>query len=535
MREGGDEGVSGVLTVGDVLAARARLRPEKLAAKDSRRSLTFQHWDERSTALANAMLGLGLSKGDRVAVLAYNCLEWMELYVALARAGLIAVPMNFRLAGREMTYIVQDCQAAALVVQHDLVDVVTSIAGDLDIPADRFVHFGATSTPEGWSSYETLIGQADLTGPSVTVVGEDTWALMYTSGTTGRPKGAIRSHQGTAVMSLVTALDMGFSADEIGLLVMPMCHANSLYFSFALAYIGATCIIDDHHSFDPEELLRTLAANRVTFTSLVPTHYIMIVGLPEAIRRRYDVSRVRKLMISSAPARRDTKLAVMDYFTNSGLYELYGSTEAGWVTLLRPDEQLSKAGSVGREWTGSGAIRLIGPDGQEVADGEVGELFSRTPYTFDGYWNDPVKTQAAFRGAWCSVGDLARRDQDGYYFLVDRKSNMIISGGENVYPSEVENLIGSHPAVRDVAVIGLPDDVWGERVHAVVVAHPDADADEQDLLAWCKDRIAGYKRPRSLSFIAETEMPRTLSGKILHRALRERWLASGTTTPAPDR
>jgi acyl-CoA synthetase (AMP-forming)/AMP-acid ligase II len=474
-------------------------------------------------------LALGLSKGDRVALLAYNCLEWMELYAALARVGLIAVPINCRLAGPEITYIVKDCQAAAFVVQHDLVDVVTAIIGDLQIPADRFVHFGPEEAPEGWSSYETLISQADSTSPLVAVAAEDVWALMYTSGTTGRPKGAIRTHAATAVMSLITAIDMEFTADDVALLVMPMCHANSLYFSFAFAYLGATCIIDDHRSFDPEDLLRILAENAVTFTSLVPTHYIMILGLPEHLKRRYDVSRVRKLMISSAPARRDTKLAIMDYFTNSGLYELYGSTEAGWVTLLRPGEQLTKVGSVGREWTGSGAIKLIGPDGKEVPDGEVGELFSRTPYTFEGYWNDPDRTKEAFRGAWCSVGDLARRDSDGYYHLVDRKNNMIITGGENVYPSEVENLLGAHPAVKDVAVIGVPDDIWGERVHAVVVAHPEAEVDEQQLLAWSKQRMAGYKRPRSIDFIGEADIPRTLSGKILHRVLRQHWLAESNS------
>ena len=180
----------------------------------------------------------------------------------------------------------------------------------------------------------------------------DTWALMYTSGTTGKPKGAIRNHQGSALISLVTALDMGFTREDTALLVMPMCHANSLYFAFTFTYLGATCVVDDHRHFDPEALLATMAAQRVTFTSLVPTHYIMTLGLPDKTKAAYDVGHVRKLMISSAPARKDTKLAILDHFRNSQLYELYGSTEAGWVTLLRPDEQIDHLGSVGREWTG---------------------------------------------------------------------------------------------------------------------------------------------------------------------------------------
>jgi acyl-CoA synthetase (AMP-forming)/AMP-acid ligase II len=461
-----------------------------------------------------------------VALLAYNCLEWMELYVALARAGLVAVPINFRLVGAEIHYIAEHCEADAFVVQDDLVEPVMSIRDQLDIATERLIHFGPGVPPPGWTCYETLIEHGSTSYPEVEVKPEDPWALMYTSGTTGRPKAAIRSHSATAVMSFVTAIDMGFMDHDTALLVMPMCHANSLYFSFALAYIGASCVIDDQKHFDPERLLKTLSEQQVSFTSLVPTHYIMMLGLPDTTKRKYDVSTVRKLMISSAPARRETKLAIMEHFASSGLFELYGSTEAGWVTLLRPDEQLTKLGSVGREWTGSGPIKLLDPDGNEVPDGETGELFSRTPYVFDGYWKSPEKTAEAFRGPWCSVGDLARRDEDGYYHLVDRKANMIISGGENIYPSEVENLLGAHPAVKDVAVIGVPNDQWGEAVHAVVVLHADGGkVSEEEMIEWCRPRIAGYKRPRSITFVAETEMPRTATGKILHRTLRDRWLA----------
>ena len=516
--------MSQLLNVAEVVATQARLRPDKIGARDSRRALSFRQWHERASRLANALRGLGLEPGDRVAVLAYNCVEWMEIYVGLARAGLIAVPINFRLVGQEIRYITQHCEARAFVVQDELVDRVESIGDGLDIPPQRFITFGAAPTATGWTSYEGLIGRASASEPGVTVRPEETWALMYTSGTTGKPKGAIRSHAGSALISLITALDLGFTGEDTALLVMPMCHANSLYFSFSFTYCGATCVIDDRKSFDPELLLRTLAEERVTFTSLVPTHYIMMLALPEATKRQYDVTSVSKLMISSAPARRDTKLAIMDQFPSSQLFELYGSTEAGWVTLLRPQEQLTKLGSIGREWTGSGPIKLLDADGQEVPDGEVGELFSRTPYAFDGYWRDAERTAEAFRGAWCSVGDMARRDEDGYYYLVDRKSNMIISGGENVYPSEVEAVLGAHPAVKDVAVIGLPDDTWGERVHAVVVPHPGSSATEADIIEWCRERMAGYKRPRSVSFITEGEMPRTATGKILHRMLRERYV-----------
>jgi len=232
-------------------------------------------------------------------------------------------------------------------------------------------------------------------------------------------------------------------------------------------------------------------------------------------------------MISSAPARRDTKLEIMAYFKNSGLFELYGSTEAGWVTMLHPDEQFSKLGSVGRECVGSRPIRLLDADGNDVPHGEPGELYSCNSYTFDGYWKLPEKTKEAFRGDYCTVGDLARRDDDGYIHLIDRKSNMIISGGENVYPSEVESLIGGHPKVKDVAVIGIADEKWGERVHAVIIPRHGETPTSDEILDWCKDRIAGYKRPRSISFISEEDMPRTATGKILHRVLRAKHTAAG--------
>jgi len=517
--------MSGVLNVGEIVAAHARLQPGKIGARDSRRTLTFAQWNERSNRLANALLGLGLVKGDRVALLAYNRVEWLELYVALAKAGLVAVPVNFRLTTPEIEYIVANCEARAIVVQDALVEKAEPLrSSSVAVVADAWIHLGERPLPAGWRGYEALVDAGAACAPEQGVQPADTWALMYTSGTTGRPKGAIRNHQGSALISLVTALDMELTRDDTALLVMPMCHANSLYFSFTFTYLGATCVIDDHQSFDPEALLRTMAQQHVTFTSLVPTHYIMMLALPAATKARHDVSRMRKLMISSAPARRDTKLAILEHFRNSQLYELYGSTEAGWVTLLRPDEQLTHLGAVGREWTGSGPIRLLDLDGNDVPDGEVGELYSRTPYAFDGYWKNPQKTAEALRpDGYCSVGDLAQRDADGFIRLVDRKSNMIISGGENVYPSEVEEVVGRCPGVQDVAVIGISHETWGEAVHAVVVAHPDSKLTEAQVIDWCRERIAGYKRPRSVSFIREDEMPRTATGKILHRRLRERF------------
>ena len=512
-----------LLTMGEALSRNAWLYPDKCGARSLARSMTFPEWNRRACRLANALSGLGLGKGDRIAILAYNCVEWLEIYAATAKAGLIAVPINFRLRAEEIRYIVEDCAARAVIVQHDLIGSIAGFHGETALSIRNFIHFGRDDAPAGFASYEALIAAADEGEPTVKVAAEDIWVLIYTSGTTGKPKGAMRSHGSHALLNFATLLDMGIGRDDRCLLVMPMCHANSLNFASAFAYAGATCCVYDAKAFEPEHALRTMAETRATFTSLVPTHYVMILSLPDGTRARYDVGSMTRMLISSAPARKETKLAIMDCFRNSQLFELYGSTEQGWATLLRPEEQLTKLGSVGREFTGSAPIKLIAENGDEAADGEVGELYSRTPWCFEGYWNLPEKTAEAFRGPYLSVGDVARRDADGFYTLVDRKSNMIISGGENVYPSEVENLLGGHPNVRDVAVIGRPDPKWGEAVHAVVVLRAGASASEAELVDWCANRIAGYKRPKSVSFVADEEMPRTATGKILHRVLKARY------------
>ena len=506
--------------VGEMLALHARLFPDKIGASDLDRKMTFRLWHSRACRLANAFAGIGLSKGDRVCVLAYNCLEWLEIYAAAALAGIVAVPINFRLTGPEVRYIVENCEARALVVQDELLGLVESVRAEFPVPLPNFIHFGAAPRPAGYHAYEDLLVQARDSRPTIDIESSDPWTLMNTSGTTGQPKGAIRSHKGGAMLSLVTEVELGISRHDAALLVMPMCHANSLYFFGAFSYCGATCMVYSRKHFDPEHLVRTLAEGSATFTSLVPTHYSMMLDLSAATRARYNVDAVTKLMISSAPARRETKLAIMDYFKNSGLFELYGSTEAGWVTMLHPEEQFSKLGSVGRECVGSRPIRLLDADGNDVPDGEPGELYSCNDYTFDGYWKLPDKTKEAFRGDYCTVGDMARRDADGYIYLVDRKSNMIISGGENVYPSEVEALLGTHEKVKDVAVIGLGDATWGERVHAVIVPRDGTAPTEAEIIEWCRSRIAGYKRPRSVCFIRDDEMPRTATGKIQHRLLR---------------
>ena len=511
------------LPVSDILRMNAILYPDKMGAKDLYRSMTFKEWNERSCRLANALLGLGLQKGDKVAALAYNCVEWMEIYAAVAKAGLVVVPIMFRLAGPEITYICQNSESKAFIVAKEFVETVNGIRDDLDIPASNYIYFGDEKTPAGYQHYEELIAKASPAEPDVEVHHRDPWTIMYTSGTTGKPKGVVRSHESYIAQYLINEVEFGFNKNDIGLLVMPMCHVNSIFYSFVFTYCGGGVCVYNMVSFDPEHLLKVISEERITYTSLVPTHYIMILSLPDEVKSKYDVDCIRKLMCSSAPAREDTKLGILEFFKNSELYEAYGSTEAGLVTLLHPEDQLRKLGSIGREVIGTDRILLLDEDRNEVPDGEVGELFSRTPMVFDEYWKMPEKTKEVFFGEYFSAGDMAYRDEDGFYHLVDRKNNMIITGGENVFPSEVENVIGKHEAVKDVAVIGIPHEKWGEAVHAVVILHEGKAATAEEIIQFCRGKIAGYKIPKSVDFIKDEEMPRTGTGKILHRKLRERY------------
>jgi len=509
------------LTISDMVSSHARLRPQATGTLDSKRTLTFKEWDNRASGLAQGLMAKGLQPGERVALLAYNSIEWMEMYVALARAGLVAVPMNFRLTAPELLYIMQDAQVTGVIAGHDLFPLIEEVRHQL--PLKACVVFGGAPA-SGWLAYEEVVNTPWANSEWPDVSPQDVCALMYTSGTTGKPKGALRSHEASTLIAYATAMEMGFTRQDKGLLVMPLCHANSLYFANTFIHLGACVVIDDSVSFNPEGLLKNLAQHNITFTSLVPTHYIMVLGLAAEVKARYALASVARLLISSAPASERLKRDIMALFENGSLYELYGSTEAGWVTLLRPEDQLTKLGSVGREWAGSGPIKLLDENRQEVPDGEVGELFSCTPYAFEGYWQAPQKTAEAFAGAWVSVGDMAKRDADGYIWLIDRKSNMIISGGENVYPSEVENVLSSHPDIQEVAVVGVPHPKWGESVLAAVVLRDQASSSSQALQDFCSSRLAGYKRPRQFVFLQSQDLPRTATGKIVHRHLRQKFI-----------
>ena len=507
------------MNLGQNLKVNAKKFPRVTALKDSSRSFTYPEVNRRVNRLANGLTAMGLQKGDRVAVFLENSIEIIECYLATAKTGIVIVPINFRLVGKETAYILENSEASAIVVHDEFTPIIDGIRSSLHrIASNRFIVVGQ-DTP-GYRNYEAVLADGTEDEPQHAVLPSDTWILIYTSGTTGKPKGVLRSHESHVAFYLINAIDFGFSPKDICMNVMPLCHINSTYFTFTFLYIGGSVYVHPARSFRPEEILKIIEREKITFISLIPTHYNLILNVPEE-KRTYDVSSIRKLLCSSAPVRKQVKMDIMKFFPGVELYEGYGSTEAGIVTVLKPEDQMRKLGSIGYESLGTDFIKLLDENGNEVGTGEVGELYSRGPMLFDGYYKLPEKTKSAFRGEWFSAGDMARRDEDGFYEIVDRKDNMIITGGEHVYPSEVEEVIGGHPNVFDVAVISLPDEKWGEKVVAVVI--PKGELTEKDILDWCKERLAGYKRPKQVIFIEPDDMPRTGTGKILHRVLRERY------------
>ncbi len=510
------------LNLGQIQKLNAKKFKDTVALRDKDRSFTYPQINKRVNRLAASLRTLGLQKGDRVAVLLENSIEIVEMFLATAKTGIIIIPINFRLAAPEIEYIVNNSDAKALVVHDLFVDNVDPIKAKLkNIPHDNYIMVGRPR--KGYRAYEDFIKDASEDEPDIRLDPKDTWILIYTSGTTGRPKGVIRSHESLIAYYLNNAVDFGFNEKDVCLNVMPLCHINSIFFTFTFLYIGGSAYIHPAIGFKPEEILEIIEREKITFISLIPTHYTLILNAPEDAKKR-DVSSIRKLLCSSAPGRKSMKQAVMEFFPGVELYEAYGSTEAGIVTILKPEYQMTKLGSIGFEALGSDIVRILDEDGNEVADGEIGELYSRGSMLFDEYYKLPEKTAESFRDGFFSAGDMARRDADGFYQLVDRKNNMIITGGENVYPSEVEEVVGSHEHVLDCAVIGLPDEKWGEKVTAVVIRKAgvtEADLDEKKLKEFCRGKIAGYKLPKEVLFINEDQMPRTPTGKILHRKLRE--------------
>ncbi len=509
------------LNLAHMIKINAKKFPNTIALEDKKRSFTYPELNKRVNKLSHSLVSLGLKKGDKIAVLLENSIEIVEAYLAAAKTGMVIVPVHFRFLGSEIKNIIDNSDAKAFVVHDEFTETVDSIKSKLNnITPDRYVVVG--EKVKGYKEYEEFIRKASEKELEINVECKDPWILLYTSGTTGMPKGVIRSHESYIAFFLINAVDFGFNEHDVCLNVMPLYHVNSTFYTFLFLYLGGTAYIHPARHFNAEEILEIIEREKITYISLIPTHYNLILNVSEEAKKR-DVSSIRKLLCSSAPVTKSMKKEIMKFFPGVELYEAYGSTEAGLVTILKPEDQMRKLGSIGYEAVGTDFIKILDEDGKEVGVGEVGELYSRGPMLFDEYYKMSEKTASSFCGEWFSAGDLAKCDEEGFYYIVDRKDNMIITGGEHVYPSEVQEIICTHPSVFDAAVIGLHDEKWGERVTAVIVPKSKAKIDEKMIKEYCRGRMAGYKCPKQAIFIDDNEMPRTPTGKILHRIIRERY------------
>jgi acyl-CoA synthetase (AMP-forming)/AMP-acid ligase II len=481
------------LTIGRAIRCAAR-RPDKVAIRQGGAELRYGELIRRMDRVAHlAREHYRLEPGDRVLLIAPNDLHYPEIVAGLAEAGVITATLNPALSAAEIAAVADDCEPRLAIA-----------AAEIDI--------GDLPTLRLAADYEALLARASDSPFQSLAREEDPFALAYTSGTTGAPKGVLLSHRSRTLTFLAMAAEYGcFGPDDHFLAIAPMCHGAGFAFAVApLAFGGTVSLFEGG---DPERLINRLLDGDVTGVFVVPTHVARMMALSPL-----QVEHGLRTIISNAAALpQAAKEFMIDRFGPGLLHETYGSTEAGIVTNIRPDELLARPGSVGLPFPNM-EIELRDEAGAVVAPGEVGELFARGPTGFSGYWRRPDETGEAIRDGWITVGDLARRDQDGFVTILDRKKDMVISGGMNVYPREVETVLAALPGVREAAVVGVPDPEWGERLHAFVVAD-NGGADTAQIETACRDRLAGYKRPRGISFVAE--LPRNAGGKILKRVLRE--------------
>lgn len=511
----------------DEETSRDTERPEDLLRRNGDRAavvmaasgdtLSYAELDDRSSRLARVFDEAGLQPGDHVAVMLGNQPEFFEVVWAALRSGLYLTPINWHLGPAEAGYIIEDSVAKAFVTSADLSEVATGLADYSSGVTARLMVGGSV---QGYRNYEEALGSVSDDPRSKERAGA---FMLYSSGTTGQPKGIVpalptsRFGEGMDTITMLMSGLYGANASSVYLSPAPLYHAAPLGFCAAMHRLGGTVVLMER--FDAAGALEAVERHGVTHAQFVPTHFIRMLRLPESVRSAHDLSSLQKVLHAAAPCPVPVKYQMIEWF-GAIVEEYYAGSEAFGVCLISSEEWLEHPGSVGRP--ALGAVHIVDAEGNEVPTGETGQVWFEATTRFE-YNNDPEKTASVHddRG-WATYGDVGRVDEDGYLYLTDRASNMIISGGVNIYPQEAENVLSTHPAVHDVAVIGVPDDEMGERVKAFVeLGEPAADAEVMaaELLEFCRAELAHYKCPRELDFVEQ--LPRMETGKLLKRKLIE--------------
>jgi fatty-acyl-CoA synthase len=499
------------INIGEFLTRRALLTPERegLVCEGVRR--TFRDLNERANRLAHVMKDLGVGHGDRVGLLALNDPEYYDLYFGLGKIGAILVPINYRLAGPEIQFIVSDCGAKVFFFGKEYIDIVDSIRKD--VPSKDFI--AISDSPPAWAkAYESMISGASDEELEITGSDDDTLTILYTSGTTGKPKGAELTHSYYYWNSVNLSSTLGLNIGDTTLIALPLFHIGALAGVPWLIHTGGKSVL--LRSLDPKRFLELLQEEKVSGFGSVPALLDFLKLVPEF--EKYDWSSVKVILVYAAPV----PVTLIKEYAEAGIEvrQLYGLTECNTGTVLDSENALSRVGSCGRPFFHT-EIRVVDAEGKDVGPDEKGEVLLRAPNVMKGYWNRPEDTAETIKDGWLHTGDIAQMDKDGFLYIMDRKKDMIISGGENIYPAEVEDSLLAHPKLADVAVIGYPDKKWGESVKAIIVLKQGEELTEEELIEWCKGRIGKFKIPKKVVFT--DSIPRTPTGKILKRLLREQF------------
>jgi len=507
----------------DILTAYAEGQPDKLAVIDDRPggglvTWTYAELEERSNKLGNALAALGAEPGQKVIWCGPNSPEIVKIMQATRKVGTVAVPLNYRLTVEEARYITAHSDSSIAYVDAEYAHLFAPEDEQSGFPGSlrHVIVFGGPA-PDGMLSEDDLVAGASAEPPEEVQQGMGAATMIYTSGTTGKPKGAVRRFRDEAsIIALITFI--GYQTDDIYITSGPLYHSGPGSFMAIGLALGQTVVIQ--RKFDPEDWLRLIEKHKVTSTFSAPALVRMICALPAEVKAKYDRSSMKRMIANAAPWSFALKQAYLADFPDDSLWEVYGSTELGINCVLEPKDQLRKPGSCGKP-APMVEIMLVDADGKEVTGigpDQSGELFVRSAQIFNEYYKQPDSYEKARRGEYHTVGDIAYRDEEGFYFICDRKNYMIISGGMNIYPAEIEAALEQHPKIYDVAVFGIPSEEWGELVHATIVVAPDAELTETEVIEFSRQHLAGYKTPRSVAFTEE--LPRTGSGKILKRELR---------------
>src|SRR5271165_3841738 len=510
------KGLEEMATLGDIARNGARTYPDAEAVVFENTRLTYREFDKRTNRLANALAKFGTTKGDRVAILAENTHKYLEVYVGVAKAGLVTTPLNFRLSRDELAHILNESEASVVLVGEDCEATALGLLNEVK----GVCTWVGLDSKFGGHFYEDLLAGSSDVDPLVAVGENELAVLMYTGGTTGTPKGVMLSHRNVMTAAIATCLQAGLTKDDATCFVLPIFHV-SWWPIISLLLVGGKVVIVRRP--DLVEMLRLIEEERCTHLNLVPTLYAALIN--QAPIGEYDLSSLRLLTYAGSPFPLEVLKQAISVF-GPRFVQGYGATETagGPITMLAAEDHhlegpdTALLGSAGKSAICS-EVKVVDEHDQPVGPGEIGEVCVRGEHVMLGYWRNPELTSRALRGGWYHTGDLGYLDGRGYLFLTDRKSDMIITGGENVYPSEVENVLYTHPAVLECSVVATPDDRWVEIVHAVVVLRDGAQVTAEEIIEHCHGSLAGYKCPKKVTFVPA--LPKTAVGKISRKTIKE--------------